>query len=417
MIQPRPRIRGLAPALIAMALLQPLATSGQIVSQLDQRSLLQFPNVGLEGPVDPSTYWIVPGDIYALGLWGIADTVLTVGVGPEGRLVVPSVGVVDLRNATLAMGEQLVAEAVREVFPSAKVTMSLVRMGSFRIEVTGLVVRPGGYPATGVQRVRDVLLQAGDILAGGTHREVEILRDRERKRIDLVRWVFEGDPNQNPLVEPGMRIHVPPRGPTFRLRGPIEGAWEPMFPPQRASGPLDRLPQPPQIALEWKRGDTVQGAIRRAGGLTPEALLDIVYLWRHEPGTRRALIPEVVQLSNDSLHAVPVFPGDLVDVPYRGEWVAVTGAVNAPGRYPFLAGWTARDYVNAAGGPSAIGREGGWRRHREGMDTHAVSPTDAVAPGDVITVPQTVSHKASVWLSTASTAVALVLSIIALASR
>jgi protein involved in polysaccharide export with SLBB domain len=395
-------------------LLSPPPAGGQIVSQIP-RTLLNFPREALEHPIDRATYQIVPGDIFALGLWGIADTVLTVGVGPEGTLVVPSVGVLNLAGETLAGGEKLVTDRVREVFPSARITLSLISMGTFRVEVTGLVARPGGYPATGVQRVRDVLMQAGDLLPGGSHRGVQVVRNGVPQEIDLVRWVMESDASQNPRLEPGMRIHVPPRESTFRLRGPIEGGWEPVFPPQRSSGPLDRLPQPPQIALEWKEGDTVQEAIRRAGGLSPEAVLDVVYLWRYEPGTRRALIPEVVELGHDVLEQVPVHPGDLVDIPYRGEWVAVTGAVNGPGRYPFLAGWTARDYVNAAGGPSSIGRGGGWKVVREGEKTKGLDPNDPVAPGDVIMVPQTLSHKASAWLATASTAVALVLSIIALA--
>jgi protein involved in polysaccharide export with SLBB domain len=164
-------------------------------------------------------------------------------------------------------------------------------------------------------------------------------------------------------------------------------------------------------------GDNVQEAVERAGGLTPEAVPDILYLWRHEPGTRRSLIPELIQLGPDSLSHVEIQPGDLVDIPYRGEWVAVTGAVNAPGRYPFLAGWTAREYVNAAGGPSPIGKRSGWSVVREGEKERSIDPGDPIAPGDVLRVPQSFTHKTSVILGTASAAVALLISVIALATR
>jgi polysaccharide export outer membrane protein len=404
----------LTAAILLTGLLAWTSTSAQILSRVETRTLLEFPREALEKPVDPTTYRIVPGDIFALGLWGVVDTLLTVGVGPEGNLVIPSVGVVPLYGEILQDGEKKVAQRVAQIFPSAEVTLSLIRMGSFRVEVTGLVVRPGGYPATGVQRVRDVLIQSGDLLPGGSRRRIQILREDQGTEIDMVRWALYGEATQNPLLEPGMRIHVPPRGPSFRLRGPLEGGWEPLFPPTRGSGPLDHLPQPPQIALEWKAGDNVQEAIERAGGLTPEAVPDIVYLWRHEPGTRRSLIPEVIELAPDSLSLVEVLPGDLVDVPYRGEWVAVTGAVNAPGRYPFLAGWTAREYINVAGGPSSIGKRSGWSVVREGEKERSIDPGDPVAPGDVLRVPQSFSHKTSVILGTASAAVALLISVIAL---
>jgi len=406
-LTPARRLAAVLGVVLGTVLIAPAA--GQIVSQVSPRALLQFPREGIDKPIDPSTYRIVPGDIFALGLWGIADTVLTVGVGPEGSVVIPSVGVIPLSGSTLQDGERLVAGEVHKIFPAANVTLNLLTMGAFRVEVTGLVPRPGGYPATGVQRVRDVLLQAGDLLAGGTHRRILITNDGETRRVDFVRWILDGDLDNNPVLEPGMRIHVPPRGPTFRLRGPIQGGWEPMQPPQQ----IERLPQPQQVALEWIDGDTVQEAIDRAGGLTPDAVADMAYVWRYEAGGLRSQAAEVVELAPDSAD-VPVYPGDLVDIPYRTETVAVTGAVNIPGRYPFLAGWTARDYVNAAGGPSAIGKSGGWKLTRDG-DDRGIDPGDSVAPADMIRVGQSASHKASVWLPLASTAVAVVLSVIAIA--
>ena len=377
--------------------------------------ILASPSQGLESPVDPSSYETVPGDLLALGLWGTLDTLLAVAVGPEGNLVIPSVGVVPVAGLTLEESRERVRERVRELFPSSRVTLTLVRMGTFRVEVTGLVARPGSYPATGQDRLRDLLEAAGGIRPGGSYRRIQVVRDSSRAEADLVGWSMHGDESQNPPLRPGTRVHVPPRASTFRLRGPVEGGLEPLFPPSRATSPMDRFGQPPQIALEWKEGDTVDDAIRRAGGLTPEALQEVVYLWRRQPGTRRALTPEVIRLCADSLGDVAVYPGDLVDIPYREEWVAVTGAVHRPGRYPFLAGWRARDYVNAAGGPSTIGKRDHWTVRREGEGERAVEPDAEVAPGDVLRVPETFTHKASTLMATASTAVALILSIVALA--
>jgi protein involved in polysaccharide export with SLBB domain len=391
----------------------PSNPAGASLTGVERQILLESPPQGFEEPVDPSAYRVVPGDIYALGLWGAVDTLVTVVVGPEGSLVIPSVGIVPVDGLTLAAAQARVAEEVRRVFPRAEVTLSLIRLGTFRVEVTGMVARPGGYAVTGVQKARDAILMAGDILPGGSLRRIEIKSGGKGRTLDFVKWSLHARATENPALIPGMRIHVPPRGATFRLRGPVEGGLEPVFPYARSTAPVDRLPQPLQVSLEWKDGDTVAEAIHRAGGLTPEALSGFVYLWRGEPDSRRALVPEVVRLEPDTLIHVPVLPGDLIDIPYREEWVAVTGAVNRPGKYPFLAGWTARDYINAAAGPSSIGKRSGWSVVREGSEEKGIDPRDPVAPGDVLQVPQSLTHRTSSLLATASTAVALVLSVIA----
>jgi polysaccharide export outer membrane protein len=393
-----------------MAGAQPLIPSRGIESRGEVPTVL--PTDGLEAPVEAGRYVVVPGDVFSIAFWGPLDTVFVAAVGPQGDLVIPSVGVVRVAGRTLREASETLVDEIVAAMPRARPSVTLLRMGRFRVPVTGLVRQPGSYALTGAQRLRDALEAAGGILPGGSHRRIQIRTGEETWEVDLVRWALEGDLEQNPLLKPGMRIHVPPKGPTFRVRGPLEGGLEPLF--TRSTSPLDRGGQPPQIALEWKEGDTVAQALLRAGGVTPEALPDFIYLWRHQPGTRRALHPEVICLAPDSLDDVAVYPGDLVDIPYREEWVAVTGAVHRPGRYPFIAGWRARDYVNAAGGPSSIGKRDGWKIIREDEEERSLDPDATMAPGDVIRVPETTTHKASTLMATASTAVALILSIVAL---
>ncbi|MBU1699664.1 MAG: SLBB domain-containing protein [Candidatus Eisenbacteria bacterium] len=395
---------------------------GQMTTGLDQRTLgetpstylNQMPPQGLERPVDPSIYQVVPGDIYALCLWGLVDTVLTVAVSPEGKMIIPSVGMIDLRGLTLEEASEKVAESVHQVLPSTETSLNLLQLGTFRVEITGLVSRPGGYPATGVQRVQDIINQAGKIFPGGSYRRVQISQNGWVNELDLVQWVLYGDINNNPTLTPGTRIHIPARGPSFRLRGPFSGGLEPLLSGRESTNPVDRLGSPPQISLEWKEGDTVNEAIHRAGGLTPEALHESVYLWRgteSEEGTR---ILEPVALINVESSRMLLHPGDLIDIPYREEWIAVTGAVYRPGRYSFIAGWTAEDYVNLAGGPSSVGKRTGWSLMREGKEKRFDAQEDLLAPGDILRVPETRTHKLTVLLSTASTAVALLISVVAL---
>jgi protein involved in polysaccharide export with SLBB domain len=191
---------------------------------------------------------------------------------------------------------------------------------------------------------------------------------------------------------------------------------EPIIPGSASLGTVSSAQQPPHMALEWREGDTAREAIDRVGGLSPEALAEFAYLWRKGEAPDSGGVPVRVNLNDGTAGSIPLYPGDLLDIPYREEWVAVTGAVHIPGRYPYVAGWTAGDYIHAAGGASTIGKHSGWKVRRAGRDQQSVTLNDLVFPGDVLFVPQSRTHKMSVLLATASSATALLISIIALTS-
>ena len=93
----------------------------------------------------------------------------------------------------------------------------------------------------------------------------------------------------------------------------------------------------------------------------------------------------------------------------------MNGAVHYPGPYPHLPSYKAADYVRLAGGPSEIGRGGGWSLRVPGSDdTRGVGTEDDVPPGSTITVPERWTYRASAVLTPLTGVTALVLSIVAL---
>src|SRR5881398_229638 len=52
-------------------------------------------------------------------------------------------------------------------------------------------------------------------------RRVEVTRGKSTVEIDLLRFEMRGDLSQNPFVEEGMAVHVPPRGPFITLAGAV----------------------------------------------------------------------------------------------------------------------------------------------------------------------------------------------------
>ena len=94
----------------------------------------------------------------------------------------------------------------------ADVTITVVTPRSFEIVVSGEVERPGTLSVTALRRVHDVILDAGGITPRGSTRRVLVTRKRDRERRRPARFQMRGDLTQNPLVEEGTKIHVPPRG-------------------------------------------------------------------------------------------------------------------------------------------------------------------------------------------------------------
>lgn len=96
--------------------------------------------------------------------------------------------------------------------------------------------------------------------------------------------------------------------------------------------------------------------------------------------------------------------GDIVFVPDLPEWVAVYGTVRAPGRYPFDAALTARDFVEQAGGAGAGGELGEAfvytpdGRYLSLAITHWNYEPQRVPPGSIIVVPPW-RDQAKQWLA------------------
>jgi hypothetical protein len=118
----------------------------------------------------------------------------------------------------------------------------------------------------------------------------------------------------------------------------------------------------------------------------------------------------------DSTAACPLEPGVVIEIPFCREWIAVTGAVERPGYYPYLPGQTAADYVHLAGGPSGVGRDDGWKVVIPGTESRDASPGDPIVAGTRIWIPERRSYKISRILTPLGTAVALIVSVVALTS-
>lgn len=416
----------MAAALLFAAIASAQSPSGSILDRLQQLQgrdqatpaevTVPPPSTPLETLVDPSTYRLFSGDQLHLGVWGEIPHTHLLPVGPEGDVVLPGVGPIHVAGLTLRQAEEAAIAVLRPVYGSVRMTLRLVQSARFRVVVTGMVARPGVYEVTGADRLSSLLELAGGVRPGGTLRRIALLLPDGQagsaglREVDMLPWSLRGETGSNPFLEPGTRVDVPVQGASVRIRGPVFSRGALQAPVAAAVRIGDRPEEEPDISLELREGDTIGTLLDQVGGLSDRATGRGI-LKRKDESAR------VLDLSSADGREVTLRAEDTLEVEYAMRWVFVTGSVRSPGRFPYLPGLEARDYIYLAGGPSEVGRNSGWTIEGPDGNRQGVAHAGPVLPGSTLRVPERRSYTATTWLSPLSTATALIISVVALTRR
>ena len=146
------------------------------------------PSVALDRIIDRTTYRLGPGDRLVLNLWGTTNRSFELEVTPEGDMLIPAVGPVHVADSTLAEAESLVVVAAQQVYEKARLTLSLSALRTFRIHVSGHVVRPGSHLATVADRVSTVIENAGGLEDDASLRRIRLDRRHTPERLVDLEW-------------------------------------------------------------------------------------------------------------------------------------------------------------------------------------------------------------------------------------
>lgn len=141
-----------------------------------QEDLLQAPEVSgytsletgevvaLDEPVDPKTYRLGPGDKLTIFIWGSLQAQHDLTITPEGKLLFPNIGPIDVSGLYLFEAKSRIEKMVLKRYQNVQVTSDLTGLRHFRVYVTGAVNYPGVYEANSTSRVSEVILKAGGFI-------------------------------------------------------------------------------------------------------------------------------------------------------------------------------------------------------------------------------------------------------------
>lgn len=332
------------------------------------------PTTTLEALVAPDTYRLFAGDELHLGVWGEVPRSFLLFVGPEGDLMLPGKGPLQVAGFTLREAEEAVVTTLRPVYGRTRVTLRLTQQAKVRIMVTGMVAKPGIYEITAADRLSTLLEMAGGIRPGGSLRRI-LVRPSDSQgggegpaEVDLLPWMLHGEIGSNPFLAPGRRVEVPTQGPAVRIRGPVFSRSALQTPVAPAIRVGDRPEEEPDLYIELRPGDTVGLLLDQVGGSPIEPPAEVPCTERATPHSCSTCRPRT---------GVRCCSG-------RGTlWRLSTPCAgsSSPGRCgprdgsPICRGWTrARTYTWPAGRPNWGARPAGRSRRRMVRDKRSGRP-------------------------------------------
>lgn len=288
----------------------------------------------LEGPIDPETYRLGPGDLLAVFVVGEIEDQILARVAADGTLRFRTLGIFDARGRFLSEVKAEVLQAAKERYRTAEVVVSLVELRNFKASVGGVVWAPGTYNLTATDRAVTLLSRAGGFYnpKRATEEESEppqigpysarraqlIHRDGSVDCVDLPLFLRAGLPEGNPYVEDGDFLLIPPLNPSAGVLE-IHGA----------------VHHPGLI--EYLEGDNLERALLLAGNPTIEAQRDSVEITRFVGDTTR-FYTFYVDIDEPGALETPLCPDDRIYVRPKPLYhprhqVMLTGEFMKPGDY------------------------------------------------------------------------------------
>ncbi len=294
----------------------------------------------LEGPVDREHYMLGPGDQLTVGIPVAEYRIVDLTIAPDAKIIIPRVGLIDLRGRTLAEGEKLIRDAVARVFKGGDAAISLKKIRQFKVGVIGAVIRSGSVIATPATRVSEAIDLVGGVVATASKRDIKLHRNGKVINVDLLPYYAYGDLNANPYVDGGdvIQVGVQDKKNVVSVYGAVQRPGE----------------------FAFRQGDSISSLLRYAWGFTADAIPDSVLVVSVtdlgdtlRPVVYRATWDGSVENDRALQSGDRVFVRKISD--YRKtSSVVVAGEMRFPGAYPIDPGHSRLlDLINNSGGFTA----------------------------------------------------------------
>ncbi len=364
-------------------------------------------NQVLEDTLEARDYVVGPGDQFTLHIFGGLEDQFSFTVLPEGVVLIPTIGPLEISGLTLKKSKRKIVNFVKDYYVNADISVNLTALRKYRVYLSGEVNEPGTYFIQRTDRLSDILEASGMVgVEEGSNTATIGLNDwADETRIqirhengqcdtvDLSRFYRNGDKNENPYLNGGDVIYVPSIDLTkdyVTIEGNVgyQGIYS---------------LRPDEDLFEF---------LRRVQALNKRSNLESIILFRDGERNDVDLINNMAAYVDYDLQN-----RDRIIIPTTYNRVYVRGEVMNPGGYPYLANYKARDYIGQAGAlDTAVGMdEISVIRHETG---EILKGADVVVKkGDTVILPKRTREVFKDYMSILMPIVSIAISTVALIAR
>jgi polysaccharide export outer membrane protein len=161
-----------------------------------------------------SSYVIGANDVLAISVWKEPDISRSLPVRSDGKISLPLVGELQAGGQTPRQLEQEITKRLQSYISEPEVTVIVTDSKSQKVNILGMVVRPGEYLLTSSTTVLDAIAMAGGFKDFAKQKSVYVLRqgpNGAQTRIPFnYKDVIKGkNPEQNVRLQAGDAVVVP----------------------------------------------------------------------------------------------------------------------------------------------------------------------------------------------------------------
>jgi polysaccharide export outer membrane protein len=160
------------------------------------------------------SYVIGADDVLAISVWKEPDVSRTLPVRSDGKISLPLVGELQAAGQTPRQLEDGIKQRLQNYISEPEVTVIVTESKSRKVNIMGMVVRPGAYRLTTATSVLDSIAMAGGFKDFAKQKSIYVLRqapDGTQQRIPFnYKDVIKGkNPEQNVRLQAGDTVVVP----------------------------------------------------------------------------------------------------------------------------------------------------------------------------------------------------------------
>jgi len=172
------------------------------------------PGQGSQGRHSDGSYVIGANDVLAINVWKEPEITRSVPVRSDGKISLPLVGELTASGQTPLQLEQEITKRLQSYISEPEVTVIVTDSKSQKVNILGMVTRPGAYLLTSSTTVLDAIAMAGGFKDFAKQKSIYVLRqapDGTQKRMSFnYKEVIKGqNPDQNIRLQAGDTLVVP----------------------------------------------------------------------------------------------------------------------------------------------------------------------------------------------------------------